>query len=61
MGAKKGSKRKEKPRFCGSCKMFLNEDIMGNGNCDTYNISKSCSDPACYKHIKLRNKGIKNK
>ena len=31
-----------KKQYCGECKHFLNEDIYGNGYCETFNVRRIC-------------------
>ena len=31
-----------KKQYCGECKHFLNEDIYGNGYCETFNEERIC-------------------
>lgn len=31
-----------KKQYCGECKHFLNEDIYGNGYCETFNEGRIC-------------------
>ena len=43
-----------KKQYCGECKHFLNEDIYGNGYCETFNEERTCGQ-LC-KHLEHEHK-----